>query len=76
MSVFAFSSKLFSLTTGALIWSLCACSVMSLMVHIVDSLFAVGSGDSVSSSICPPVSSTGNGEIEIMTLRQIFKQEC
>lgn len=63
MSVFAFSSEvLFSLTAGGFIccWSLCCTSGASVMVHNDDSLFAMGSGESVSSSICAPVSSTEN----------------
>lgn len=64
MSVFAFSSKLlFSLiATDGLICN----PMLSVMVfHIVDSLFVVGSGESVSSSICAPVSSTTNKKISL-----------
>lgn len=63
MSVFPFSSEvLFSLTTDGFIccWSLCCTSVASVMVHNDDSLFAIGNEESVSSSICAPVSSTVN----------------
>jgi len=71
MSVFAFSSELlFSLMAGGLnCWSLCCISSVTLvMVHIVDSLFAVGSGESVSSSIRAPVSSTDKNQLFVIVV--------
>jgi len=71
MSVFAFSSELlFSLMVGGLnCWSLCCISSVTLvMVHMVDSLFAVGSGESVSSSIRAPVSSTDKNQLFVIVV--------
>lgn len=77
MSVFAFSSGfLFSLTAGSLIcWSLCCTSsVTPVMVHMVDSLFVLGNGESVSSSICAPVSSTTIEKNQLQLYHKIKKK--
>ena len=60
MSDLSLSCMPWSLIADGFTWSLCTCSVTSVIVHSGDSLFTVDNGDSVSSSMCAPVSSTAN----------------